>query len=126
MYDKAGLVHADLSEYNLLWQDDTLYVIDVGQAVEKNHPFSHQFLLRDCHNVCEVKKISVSWFHLLNKITCYKSFKSNAQFLLFSMFLNLYNFLYLIDISICSSSPSKEFPMYQPNMSYSIQLLGLN
>jgi len=30
---RAGLVHADLSAYNLLWWDARLYVIDVPQAV---------------------------------------------------------------------------------------------
>jgi RIO kinase 1 len=48
---RAGLVHGDLSEYNVLVHDDRLYVIDVGQAVTVHHPNSREFLERDCENV---------------------------------------------------------------------------
>lgn len=51
LYTKCKLVHADLSEYNLLWHDDKIWVIDVGQAVELTHPQALEFLLRDCTNV---------------------------------------------------------------------------
>ncbi len=34
LYTQAGLVHGDLSEYNLLWHDNQVYVIDVSQSVE--------------------------------------------------------------------------------------------
>jgi len=54
MYKDCLLVHADLSEYNLLWWKDQLYVIDVAQAVDAMHPRAMQFLLRDCRTVCEV------------------------------------------------------------------------
>lgn len=53
MYNKCKLVHADLSEFNMMWHDDKLYFIDVSQAVEPTHPASMEFLLRDCHHVCE-------------------------------------------------------------------------
>ena len=55
MYQKCGLVHADLSEYNMLWHKDKVYFIDVGQSVEKMHPKAEEFLLRDCENVCNVR-----------------------------------------------------------------------
>ena len=54
MYGVAGLVHADLSEYNMLWFNEQLYFIDVSQAVEKQHPLAMVFLLRDCGNVVDV------------------------------------------------------------------------
>uniref|UniRef100_A0A2C9LYS1 non-specific serine/threonine protein kinase n=1 Tax=Biomphalaria glabrata TaxID=6526 RepID=A0A2C9LYS1_BIOGL len=54
LYHKCGLVHADLSEYNLLWHEGQVWALDVSQSVEKENPNSHDFLLRDCHNVCDV------------------------------------------------------------------------
>ncbi len=47
----AGLVHGDLSEYNLIVHDGVLYVIDLGQAVTVHHPNAETFLERDCRNV---------------------------------------------------------------------------
>ena len=50
LYD-AGLVHGDLSEYNVVVYDGHLVVIDVGQAVTIHHPKADEFLERDCENV---------------------------------------------------------------------------
>jgi len=50
LYD-AGIVHGDLSEFNIVVQDSQLYVIDIGQAVTVHHPNSDDFLDRDCENV---------------------------------------------------------------------------
>ena len=50
LYD-AGLVHGDLSEYNIVVHDSELYVIDLGQAVTVHHPNHAEFLERDCENV---------------------------------------------------------------------------
>ncbi len=50
LYD-AGIVHGDLSEYNIVVQESQLYIIDVGQAVTVHHPNSEDFLDRDCTNV---------------------------------------------------------------------------
>ncbi|EFW93895.1 RIO-like serine/threonine protein kinase II [Haladaptatus paucihalophilus DX253] len=47
----AGLVHGDLSEYNILVSNGELCIIDVGQAVTFHHPNSGEFLTRDCVNV---------------------------------------------------------------------------
>lgn len=41
------LVHADMSEYNILMKDDTPYIIDFGQAVVLGHPKAEEFLRRD-------------------------------------------------------------------------------
>ncbi len=50
LYD-AGLVHGDLSEYNVVVWEGELCVIDVGQAVTVHHPNVDEFLERDCRNV---------------------------------------------------------------------------
>ena len=50
LYD-AGLVHGDLSEYNIVVHEDQLVFIDVGQAVTVHHPNAEDFLDRDCRNV---------------------------------------------------------------------------
>lgn len=51
LYQEAHLVHGDLSEYNLLYFKDRLWVIDVSQAVEHEHPQSLNLLKIDCRNV---------------------------------------------------------------------------
>jgi RIO kinase 1 len=48
---KAKLVHGDLSEYNLLWHNSQIYMIDVSQSVECDHPHAFDFLKRDCINI---------------------------------------------------------------------------
>ncbi|NGM68546.1 serine protein kinase RIO [Natronolimnobius sp. AArcel1] len=47
----AGIIHGDLSEYNVVFDDGQLVIIDVGQAVTVHHPNSRDFLERDCENV---------------------------------------------------------------------------
>ncbi|CEM25434.1 unnamed protein product [Vitrella brassicaformis CCMP3155] len=51
LYQTGRLVHGDLSDYNLLWHDGHVTVIDVSQSVEHDHPHSLDFLKRDCVNV---------------------------------------------------------------------------
>ena len=51
-----GLVHGDLSAYNILAAGERLVVIDLPQTVDLvGNPAGMDFLLRDCTNVC-------SWF----------------------------------------------------------------
>ncbi|UCE28847.1 MAG: serine protein kinase RIO [Candidatus Bathyarchaeota archaeon] len=51
LYQTAELVHADLSEYNvMLWNDEPV-LFDVSQAVSTKHPMAHQFLRRDLDNL---------------------------------------------------------------------------
>src|SRR3989475_3155929 len=48
---KAELVHADMSEYNLLCWDGRAVVIDVGQAVTLDHPRASEWFKRDVGNI---------------------------------------------------------------------------
>ncbi|OMJ22721.1 Serine/threonine-protein kinase rio1 [Smittium culicis] len=51
MYQVCKLVHADLSEYNILYHNKKLYIIDVSQSVEHDHPYALDFLRSDCTNI---------------------------------------------------------------------------
>ncbi|XP_069469575.1 serine/threonine-protein kinase RIO1 [Ambystoma mexicanum] len=51
MYQDAKLVHADLSEFNLLYHNGDVYIIDVSQSVEHDHPHALEFLRKDCTNI---------------------------------------------------------------------------
>ncbi len=51
---RAGLVHADLSEFNILmhgYPNPVPYLIDCGQGVVLGHPKAKEFLERDIRNV---------------------------------------------------------------------------
>jgi RIO kinase 1 len=52
LYSGARLVHADLSEYNILVDEQSSPVfIDMGQSVLTEHPRAQEFLRRDVSNV---------------------------------------------------------------------------
>ena len=51
LYKTCQLVHADLSEYNILYHSGKLWLIDVSQSVEHDHPRSLEFLRMDIKNV---------------------------------------------------------------------------
>ncbi|MCJ1464206.1 protein kinase rio1 [Pseudocyphellaria aurata] len=53
LYQKCRLVHADLSEYNVLYHQEKLWIIDVSQSVEHDHPRSLEFLRMDVKNVTD-------------------------------------------------------------------------
>lgn len=54
LYNDAKLIHADLSEYNILWHDGKCWFIDVAQSVEPTHTSALEFLMRDCKNITTV------------------------------------------------------------------------
>lgn len=54
LYQKCNLVHADFSQYNLLWHENKVWVIDVSQSIETIAPLGLEFLYRDCGNVSKV------------------------------------------------------------------------
>ena len=53
-YLKAGIIHADLSEYNIiLKQNKHVLIIDWPQYVKKDHPNAKDLLKRDLQNVAQ-------------------------------------------------------------------------
>lgn len=47
-----GIVHADLSEYNILWWNNNSYIIDFPQSIDvRTHPNSKEFFDRDLKNI---------------------------------------------------------------------------
>lgn len=64
MYNVGHLVHADLSEYNILWWENKCWFIDVSQSVQPDHPNGLEFLLRDCRNIINVSLLYYdNFFH---------------------------------------------------------------
>jgi len=51
LYQKAELVHGDLSEYNIMVWDGKPVLFDVSQAVHLSHPLAHTLLCRDLRNL---------------------------------------------------------------------------
>ncbi|KAL6582857.1 hypothetical protein OROMI_004935 [Orobanche minor] len=56
MYQKCKLVHGDLSEYNILYYEGQLYIIDVSQSVDLDHPLALDFLREDIVHVSDFFK----------------------------------------------------------------------
>lgn len=56
LYQKCKLVHGDLSEYNVLYFEGHLYIIDVSQSVDLDHPSALDFLKEDCLHVSDFFK----------------------------------------------------------------------
>ena len=60
LYQKAKLVHGDLSEFNILYHNQEPVVIDISQAVSIQHPKAEIYLVRDIKNVFNFfKKLSI-------------------------------------------------------------------
>ena len=60
LYTEAGLVHADLSEYNIMIWNDKPVIFDVAQSVLVKHPMADKFLRRDLENLHKYFKRKVS------------------------------------------------------------------
>ncbi|GAA5876730.1 hypothetical protein JCM8547_002030 [Rhodosporidiobolus lusitaniae] len=50
IFARCRLVHADFSEYNILYHEGHLWVIDVSQSIEHEHPAAFDFLRADIKN----------------------------------------------------------------------------
>lgn len=53
LYQECGLVHCDMSEYNLLWFKGEVWMIDLAQGVGREHVNALYFLQRDCKSVSD-------------------------------------------------------------------------
>ncbi len=51
MFYTSKLIHADLSEYNILNQNNKAIIIDCGQSVSRRHPKAQDFFERDIQNL---------------------------------------------------------------------------
>jgi len=51
LYQKAKLVHGDLSEFNILYHNQKPVIIDISQAVSIQHPKAEVYLVRDIKNI---------------------------------------------------------------------------
>jgi RIO kinase 1 len=51
LYQKAKLVHGDLSEFNILYHNQQSVIIDISQAVSIQHPKAEIYLVRDIKNI---------------------------------------------------------------------------
>ena len=49
---KAGLVHTDLSQFNILNHNDEPVFIDLSQATTLENPNAKEYLIRDIKNIC--------------------------------------------------------------------------
>ncbi|MBI1973216.1 serine protein kinase RIO [Candidatus Micrarchaeota archaeon] len=56
LYKKAGLVHGDLSEFNVMLPKAEPVMIDMAQAVKLEHPRAREFLKRDLYNLSRFAK----------------------------------------------------------------------
>jgi len=75
-YNRAGLVHGDLSEYNVLIRGKSEPVlIDVGQAVMLEHPMAPELFIRDLKNLAAYfkrKGLGFDWMAVHDRITSKK------------------------------------------------------
>jgi len=56
-YLKAGIIHADLSEYNIILKPDKhILIIDWPQYVTREHPNAQELLTRDIQNILQYFK----------------------------------------------------------------------
>jgi RIO kinase 2 len=78
-YLKAGVIHADLSEYNVILKPDMhILIIDWPQYVMKDHPNAQQLLTRDVKNILLFFKRKRMWKVKLKEALAYVT--KNVEF----------------------------------------------
>jgi len=57
IYQKAGMIHGDLGEFNIVLDEEgNILIIDWLQWIPKDHPNANQILKRDINNICNYFK----------------------------------------------------------------------
>lgn len=70
---KCGIVHGDLSEFNVIFWQNKPYIIDFPQAVDiRNNPNTNELLLRDISNICK-------FFNKINVNDIYNNIVTNVE-----------------------------------------------
>lgn len=70
-YNRAGLVHGDLSEYNILIDGKRTVFIDLAQAVVLEHPMAPELFVRDLRNMAAwfgKKGLAFDWKVVQNQV----------------------------------------------------------
>jgi RIO kinase 1 len=71
IYRKAGMVHCDYNEFNILMWEDEPVIIDVGQAVVVEHPMAYEFLEHDIKTIVKffvTRGLELEWHEVLKEI----------------------------------------------------------
>lgn len=75
-YIEAGIIHADLSEFNILWWKDKPYIIDFPQSINIKENSNAEFMLkRDLKNVSNY----FSKYFEINKDSIFASLKKSLD-----------------------------------------------
>jgi RIO kinase 1 len=72
LFWENGIIHGDLSAYNILWWQKKIWIIDFPQAIDiRFNKEKESFLKRDLKNVCNYfeKYFPTNWESLYNQIT---------------------------------------------------------
>ena len=78
-YLKAGVIHADLSEYNIMLKPNMgILIIDWPQYVTRDHPNAEQLLARDVQNILEYFRRKHKMAAKLNESLDYVTGKSKT------------------------------------------------
>ncbi len=64
----AGIVHSDISEYNILMSNGVPHLIDFGQAIFKDNPNANRFLARDIQNIIRYFELTYGIHEDANKV----------------------------------------------------------
>ncbi|MCX8176215.1 MAG: serine/threonine protein kinase, partial [Candidatus Bathyarchaeota archaeon] len=85
-YHKAGIIHADLSEYNILLDEEekNIQIIDWPQYITINHPNAQQILESDLKNILRFFKckfsLQIQFKDVLSFVTSNSSAKKVQNF----------------------------------------------